>query len=59
MGIIQQMEKNMKNCGVCNKEFEPKNYWQQYCCPTCKQAAWALRKYDRTLLKKIVNGDKK
>lgn len=34
-----------QRCQVCNKEFEPKNYWQKYCSGTCKQAAWAIKKF--------------
>jgi Holliday junction resolvase RusA-like endonuclease len=36
-----------RRCLVCNKEFEPKNYWQKYCKATCKQAMWAKKKFDK------------
>jgi len=34
-----------KVCEVCGKHFVPVNYWQKYCSKSCKQAAWAMRKY--------------
>lgn len=35
-------------CELCEKEFEPKNYWQKFCSKKCKMLSWAKRE-----LKKI------
>ena len=30
-------------CEVCNKEFQPKAFWQKFCSKTCRHLGWALR----------------
>ena len=39
-------------CEVCNKEFEPKNYWQKFCSKKCKILAWARRELRK--IKKLI-----
>ena len=46
-----------KRCEVCDKEFEPKNYWQKYCSNRCKQAMWAIKQFkDIESIKRVLNG---
>lgn len=34
-------------CKVCGKEVEKKAFWQKYCSSSCRQEAWALRRFAR------------
>jgi len=43
-----------KHCLVCGKEFKHKNYWQKYCSNVCKQAMWAIKKFDINIIKKVI-----
>ena len=39
-----------RRCQVCNKQFTLKKYWQKYCSIACKQAMWAIKRFDKKVL---------
>jgi len=48
-----------RKCPYCGKEFEPKVFWQKFCCPEHQKAYWNdMRKGNRALRQKIIELDK-
>jgi len=50
----------IKKCPYCGKEFEPRVFWQKFCCPEHQKAYWSeMRKGSHKLQEKINELEKK